>query len=110
MADYFTEENKTVNYIYDFSDYWQHIIEFEEIKPAKKEMDYPICVEGERACPPEDCSGIPGYQRILEILNNPDDEEYERIIEWLDEDYDPDYFDPSTVKFDNPQKRLQKLS
>ncbi|SJZ84122.1 pRiA4b ORF-3-like protein [Selenihalanaerobacter shriftii] len=73
-------------------------------------MDYPICVEGERACPPEDCSGIPGYQRILEILNNPDDEEYERIIEWLDEDYDPDYFDPSTVKFDNPQKRLQKLS
>ena len=109
IADYFTLESKIAEYIYDFGDYWQHIVELEEIKPAEKDRGYPICLDGARACPPEDCGGLPGYYNLLEILNDPDHEEYDFILEWLDGEYEPDYFASSEVEFDNPRKRLTNL-
>jgi hypothetical protein len=58
IADYFSMGNRLAEYIYDFSDNWQHIIKLEKILPRDKSVDYPICIAGKRACPLEDCGGI----------------------------------------------------
>jgi len=40
-----------------------------------------------------------GYENMLEILKDPENEEYEDIVEWLGEDFDPEYFDPEDISF-----------
>ena len=112
LADYFPEPGKIIEYEYDFGDGWQHEILFEGILLKEKNVKYPVCLAGERACPPEDCGSVPGYYRLLEILRNPQHEEYEDMIEWLSGwygKYDPERFEAEMVKFDNPSTRLKNL-
>jgi hypothetical protein len=78
-------------YEYDFGDGWEHEIVIEKHLDADPKLKYPVCVEGERACPPEDCGGIPGFYSKLEALKNRDDEEYEDIRDWMG-DFDPEKF------------------
>jgi hypothetical protein len=79
-------------YTYDFGDNWEHEIQVEKILPADKENPFPICLGGERACPPEDCGGILGYQNLLSILSNKNHPEYEEISTWLGGDWDAESF------------------
>jgi hypothetical protein len=60
IADYFSMENTTATYVYDYGDNWEHRVELEEILPRIKGIKYPCCIGGERACPPEDCGGVHG--------------------------------------------------
>ncbi len=46
-------------YEYDFGDGWLHAIRVEQTLPG--DTPHPRCVGGERAAPPEDCGGPPGY-------------------------------------------------
>ena len=80
-------------------------IEVEEVLPPEPKAKYPRCVEGKRACPPEDCGGPWGYPEFLEAIQNPKHEEHEEMLEWLGGKYDPQTFSPGKVKFDNPVKR-----
>ena len=48
-------------------------------------------------CPPEDCGGVWGYAEMLEILKQPDHEEYESNLEWLGDEFDPEYFNKDEV-------------
>jgi len=105
IADYFSMGNRLAEYIYDFGDNWEHIIKLEKILPRDENVDYPICIAGKRACPPEDCGGIWGYENFLEIINDPDNEEYEDMIEWVGGEFDPEHFDVKEVSFDDPDKR-----
>lgn len=52
-------------YIYDFGDDWRHELEIEAILPPDPNGYYPDCIGGARACPPENCGGLPGYQRLV---------------------------------------------
>ena len=83
-------------YEYDFGDSWWHEITVEETLPAEETAGYPVCIAGERACPPEDCGGVWGYAEILEALREPDREENQERLEWLGE-YDPEAFHPDEV-------------
>ncbi|MDR2140703.1 MAG: plasmid pRiA4b ORF-3 family protein [Deltaproteobacteria bacterium] len=81
-------------YEYDFGDGWVHSIklldmDFESNRPALKYG----CYDGARACPPEDCGGPFGYMEMLEILADPNHEEYETMAEMVGEDFDPEAFD-----------------
>jgi len=98
IKKFFTLENNTANYIYDYGDYWQHKVQLEKIMPAEKGITYPICIAGKRACPPEDCGGSFGYEEIVNGTNE-FQEEYG--------DYDPEYFNPGDISFDNPAERLK---
>ncbi len=80
-------------YEYDFGDSWTHLLKVEKILPAKQDTFYPVCTDGTRACPPEDCGGFPGHMALLEALANPDDEDNAERIEWIGEDYDPEKID-----------------
>jgi hypothetical protein len=52
-------------YEYDFGDSWEHELIVEKILPAEKGIDYPVCIAGKRACPPEDVGGVWGIRISL---------------------------------------------
>ncbi len=83
-------------YDYDFGDSWQHEIEIEETLPEGKKPAHPVCIAGEKACPPEDCGGVWGYYEIVEGLKNPRDRRYAERLEWAG-DYDPEEFDTAKI-------------
>ncbi len=81
-------------YEYDFGDSWEHEIMFEGRPEPEKGKKYPLCIEGERACPPEDVGGVWGYQEFLAAIADPDHEEHEHFLEWCGGSFSPDKFDP----------------
>jgi len=84
-------------YIYDFGDGWQHEVEVKRIGPPDSTVRYPTCLAGGRACPPENCGGVGGYEHLLEVLSDPSHEEHEELSEWVGGQYDPEPFDLRTV-------------
>lgn len=80
-------------YTYDFGDWWEHEVEVEAISLADPEERYPLCVDGERACPPEDVGGAYGYANLLVALADPGHREHETMVQWLGRRFDPTVFD-----------------
>ncbi len=109
LSDYFKREKDVCLFVYDFGDNWTHVVRLEAIEEADPNMMYPKCLDGERACPPEDCGGINGYYHMLETFNNPEDEEHEELCEWLGEDYEPEMFMPDACCFSDPKSRFERL-
>jgi len=105
LVDSFSMENRSAVYTYDFGDNWEHKIQLEKILPREEGVTYPICIKGKRACPPEDCGGIWRYAELLEILGNPNHEEYEEMLEWLGGEFDPEKFNVEEISFGDPEKR-----
>ena len=108
IADYFSMETPVGQYTYDFGDSWEHEIQLEEILP-RKDMTYPVCIDGKRAGPPEDSGGSWGYEEFLEIIKDPDHEEYEDMIDWVGGEFDPEHFDVKEVVFDDPARRRKMI-
>lgn len=79
-------------YEYDFGDDWQHEVLFEGSPSVDPKAKYPLCLEGERACPPEDCGGVWGYAEFLEARADPKHEQHEDFKEWHGS-FDPEKFD-----------------
>jgi hypothetical protein len=79
-------------YEYDPGDGWGHEIVVEDIAPAMKKDFRPTCLDGDRACPPEDCGGPGGYEELVESMKGPDNERRREFIDWLGEDFDPESF------------------
>lgn len=113
VADYFVSPGDCLGYEYDFGDGWHHQIQLVDIHPREPGQKYPYCVDGARACPPEDCGGVPGYYELLEILWDASHEEHESMVEWLKGHaknyypYDPNAFDPASAHFDSPKTRFK---
>jgi hypothetical protein len=113
ISAYFRKrKNPKAIHKYDFGDGWEHLIELEDVHYREDNVIYPRCLEGARACPPDDCGGPWGYQELLKIIKDPSHKEYEDKIDWLGymknmegADFDPEHFDPAEVRFDDPDKR-----
>lgn len=97
LHDLLKTEKKTIRYEYDFGDSWEHTILLEKILPYEVDQKLPRCLKGKRACPPEDCGGVWGYQELLEKLESPDDPEHQEMIEWLGGEFDSEAFDIDEV-------------
>jgi hypothetical protein len=80
------------DYIYDFGDSWEHRIRVEKTLPPLP-MPHPFFVDGERACPPEDVGGFPGFENFVRIMADPADPEHEEMVEWYGGPFDPGAFD-----------------
>ncbi len=109
ISDWFSAERSSARYDYDFGDGWEHDVRLEGILPRDEAAEYPVCVDGEMACPPEDVGGTGGYEDFLKILADPSSDEYESMLEWVGGEFDPADFDPSEVEFDDPEERLKML-
>jgi Plasmid pRiA4b ORF-3-like protein len=86
-------EQSSLRWDYDFGDGWEHDVVVEAIEPLNPKTQYPVVLDGERACPPDDVGGPPGYEQLLRVLNDPTDEEYEHMVSWAPEGFDPAAFD-----------------
>jgi hypothetical protein len=84
-------------YTYDFGDGWEHQIVVEKRLAPDPGGAYPACLAGERHCPPEDCGGIPGFYRLLEVIGDPRHEDHEELLDWLGDDFDPEAFSVDEV-------------
>jgi len=84
-------------YTYDFGDNWEHRVLVEKILPAEPGKTCPLCLAGKRACPPEDCGGVWGYQELLVALADPQHPDHDQYREWVPEDFDPESFDPTVA-------------
>jgi hypothetical protein len=88
---------KKFRYVYDMGDDWRHPVQIEKARPAEAGVRYPRCVDGERACPPEDCGGPWGYGDFLDALEDPKHPQHEELLEWIGGEFDPEAFDPEAV-------------
>jgi hypothetical protein len=89
--------NDEIIYEYDFGDSWQHTILLEKITDNTRGRKIPLCLEGERSCPPEDCGGTWGYEHLLKVIKDPTHEEHEDMLAWLGEAFDPEFFSVDDV-------------
>jgi hypothetical protein len=79
-------------YTYDFGDGWEHVIEFEQEIPSAVGGEAPSCLDGQRACPPEDVGGVWGYEEFLAAIRDPEHEEHNSYVEWIGGAFDPEAF------------------
>jgi hypothetical protein len=84
-------------YTYDFGDTWEHEIAVEKILPPESGHEYPVCVDGKRHGPPEDCGGVPGFYNLMEAIGDPEHDEHEEMRDWLGDDFDPEAFSVDEV-------------
>jgi len=97
LSQLLTQEKDFLLYEYDFGDSWMHKIVLEKIRPYEESLKVPSCIKGKRACPPEDCGGIWGYQGLLDIISDPTHAEYEEMREWTGEEFDPEAFSSEKI-------------
>lgn len=104
IKEHFKNEKDKAIYVYDYGDGWEHEVVLERLLPKGPKAKYPLCVDGQLSCPPEDCGSIPGYYDCIEAIKNKDNSE--GLLDWLD-DWKPDGFDPKRVVFISPKTRFE---
>jgi hypothetical protein len=108
VFDYFTDQVPLAVYEYDFGSSWIHEIRFEGFHDAKPGTSYPMCLEGERHRPPEDCGGVHAYHDLLKTLADPAHPDHASMLEWVGGSFDSEFFDAGGITFDNPVERWRK--
>ena len=96
---------KTLRYLYDFGDCWEHVIKVEHIDAPEPDNIYPRLLAAKGRCPTEDIGGPWGYAEFLEAIADPKHERHEELTEWY-----PGNFDPTLVETDRIEKELSKLA
>ncbi|ANT65095.1 UPF0149 family protein [Prosthecochloris sp. CIB 2401] len=96
LGDLVREPGERFLYIYDFGDDWVHEVVLESVLDSEGEERFLWCMDGEGACPPEDCGGVPGYTWLLACLGDAGDPEERAVaLEIVGEGFDPLEFDCS---------------
>lgn len=85
------------SYEYDFGDDWQHEIVLEKVLAPEPDAQYPRCLDGARACPPEDCGGLWGFADFVQAMADPNHESHDEMKEWFGSVFDPEKFSVETV-------------
>jgi hypothetical protein len=76
------------------------MVVLERVLAPEKGAKYPVCIDGARACPPDDCGGPPGYENFLEAIRNRKHPEHKHMLEWIGGEFDPEEFDVENINED----------
>lgn len=79
-------------YLYDLGDSWRHSIDIDDVRDEADGGGWARCLGGARSCPPEDCGGVEGYARLLDLLFDPHHPEFDDARRWVGR-FEPDRFD-----------------
>jgi hypothetical protein len=96
---------RSLTYLYDFGDGWEHTMRIERIDDAHPGLSYPILIDAIGRCPPEDVGGPPGYEEFLAALSDPKHEAHADMLEWCPGGFDPNAVDPLQI-----EQALQKVA
>jgi hypothetical protein len=80
---------RSLKYLYDFGDGWEHSIRIERITDPVPGITYPCLIEATARCPPEDVGGPWGYREFLDAIADPEHEEHAERLEWIGSSFDP---------------------
>lgn len=83
-------------YVYDLGEEWDHALVLERVLPRGETPDRPVCLDGARACPPDNCGGIGGYEAVLDAVRGRENADRAEMLDWLGS-YDPEAFDPDEI-------------
>jgi hypothetical protein len=97
LSDVLRKAGPKFIYTYDLGDSWEHAIVLEKQLPVDPNAKYPVCTDGQLACPPEDCGGIPGFYDLVEAIADPNHEQHQELRDWLGYDFDPLAFSIDSV-------------
>ena len=98
---------KTLRYLYDFGDGWEHTIKIERLIDPLPGISYPRLIEASGRCPPEDVGGPWGYDEFLKALANPKHKQHAEMRHWIGEDFDPRHA-PSDLLAERVEKLAMK--
>jgi len=83
LVNLIKQKGRTFTYLYDFGDKWEHEVLLEDSHYFNPELQHPIeCLDGARACPPEDVGGVEEFFEFCRVLKDPTDEEHEHYRQW----------------------------
>ncbi|MDU8914183.1 plasmid pRiA4b ORF-3 family protein [Aestuariicoccus sp. MJ-SS9] len=91
---------KTINYLYDFGDSWDHKIEIGKISDPMPGELYPRLTDVRGRCPPEDVGGFSGYEEFLEAMGDPKHPEHVDLKSWYGGDFDPNLPDTDELRLE----------
>jgi Plasmid pRiA4b ORF-3-like protein len=97
LGEIVSAPKRRFTYEYDFGDSWLHEILVEKIASPEPGVKYPVCLAGQRSCPPEDCGGVGGYGEFLKAIRDPVHPEHESMLEWIGGSFDPEAFDVDKI-------------
>ena len=80
---------RSLKYLYDFGDGWEHSVRIERITDAVPGIAYPRLVEAAGCCPPEDVGGPWGYRDFLDAIADPNHEQHADSLQWIGGHFDP---------------------
>src|SRR5260370_18841549 len=83
LRDVAPAESGRFLYRYDFGDDWKHEVLVEQILAAGEGGGSPVCLRGERRCPPEDCGGGPGHVEVLAAIRDAGHPPHPELLEWV---------------------------
>lgn len=87
LTDLRLRVRQRILYEYDFGDLWEHDVRVEAKLGREGGKDYPICIAGARAGPPEDVGGPGGYYALLDRLRFGD---IDRLLSGGEEEFEGD--------------------
>lgn len=98
---------RTLQYVCDFGDDWDHSIRIEKVNEAVPGVTYPRLLKASGACPPEDVCGAPGYEEFLVAIADPDHDQHDDMVRWSGGSFDPedDRSDSIVERFDRLAKK-----
>ncbi len=101
LGNLIKQKNRTFVYLYDFGDGWEHDLILEENSFINLQQHSEIvCVDGDRACPPEDVGGVTGYFDFCTAISDPEHEEHEGYFEWIGKKFDIETFNIDNVNLE----------
>lgn len=88
---------KTLRYLYDFGDGWEHTVKIERLIDPEPGALYPRLIAANGRCPPEDVGGPWGYAELLEAIHYPKHERHADLSDWIPENFDPNDADTDAL-------------
>jgi hypothetical protein len=97
LSQVMSGEDAKFIYEYGSDKGWDHEVLIEKILSRENGQRYPICLEGERACPPDHCPGPRWYREFLKTLKDAARDGDKDRRGRVEEDFDPERFDQKSV-------------
>jgi hypothetical protein len=99
LGDLIKQKGRSFQYTYDFGDNWEHELTIEENQFSHPELQAEIllCLDGARACPPEDVGSVPGYYEFCKAMKDRKHPQHKELSIWYGGKYDPECFNIDAI-------------